>query len=216
MALAATLCPYCNNHAHMSVRWGQVYQNATRVRIAATCDNCDKLVVAEGAGRELSGYGGIGATTDISVVRSSIPRVAGFEWLPLAGKSPNVEDVPPSVERAAKEAYSNFSISNYMSSILMARTVIEATAKAKDITTGSLAMKIDQLRDQQYIRPAIALQAHQVRFFGNDMAHGDIDDLPSGADAEEILALMGEVLAEVFQGPARLERLRTRREGAAE
>ncbi|NQX29857.1 DUF4145 domain-containing protein [Microbacteriaceae bacterium VKM Ac-2854] len=138
-------------------------------------------------------------------------REKELEWWPKVGVSPEVEDVPPSIARAAREAYSSASVGNFMAAILMARTVVEATAKANEIATGTLASKINQMKDRSLIRPAIAEQAHEVRFMGNDMAHGDIDAAPDAIDAEEILALMGEVLTEVFQGPARLARIRARR-----
>ena len=126
-----------------------------------------------------------------------------------------MEDVPPHIAKAAREAYSSASIGNHMAAILKARTEVEATAKAKEISKGSLYDKINAMRDAQLIRPAIAEQAHEVRFAGNDMAHGDIDFAPDATDSEEILALMGEVLSEVFQGPARLARIRAKRgEGA--
>jgi hypothetical protein len=98
-----------------------------------------------------------------------------------------------------------------MAAILMARTVVEATAKNKGITTGTLAAKINAMKDAGLIRPAIAEQAHEVRFAGNDMAHGDIEAPVEETDSEELLALMAEVLSEVFQGPARLERIRAKR-----
>lgn len=131
-----------------------------------------------------------------------------IEWWPKTGETPEVIDVPESISRAAKEAYSSASVGT---AILMARTVVEATAKNKGILKGSLATKINQLAAHSYVRPAISEQAHEVRFAGNDMAHGDIDVEPDATDSEEILALMAEVLAEVFQGPARLERIRNKR-----
>ena len=97
---------------------------------------------------------------------------------------------------------------NLMASILMAPTAVEATAKAKGIVDGTLASKINALKCADLIRPAIAELTHEVRFAGNDMAHGDINVVPDETDVEEVLALMAEVLREVFQGPASLERIR--------
>jgi hypothetical protein len=182
------------------------------VRFVATCDNCSRLIIGEGIGVSVPAWNGARESFESAHVREAAASAASISWLPLAAHSPTIEDVPPSIEYAAKEAYSGWVIGNHMSAILMARTVIEATAKAKNIKSGALAVKIDLLRDGQFIRPAIAEQAHQIRFFGNEMAHGDIDDIPTTEDAEEILALMAEVLAEVFQGPARLQRLQKRRE----
>jgi hypothetical protein len=182
------------------------------VRFVATCDNCSRLLIAEGTGVSVPAWNGARESFDTGHVREAAESATAISWLPLAAHSPTINDVPSSIEHAAKEAYSGWVIGNHMSAILMARTVIEATAKAKKINSGTLATKIDLLRDGQWIRPAIAEQAHQIRFFGNEMAHGDIDDRPTAEDAEEILALMAEVLAEVFQGPARLQRLQKRRE----
>ena len=216
MAETATLCPYCHRHSHCTIQWGFVYHEAQKLRLAATCDNCKRLVVAEGIGSHITGDLGPRETNDPGWVRIAADNVRELSWLPLAAESPDIPDVPESIARAAKEAYSNSTIGNHMSAILMARTVIEASAKAKGIVMGSLAAKINQLRDDQLIRPAIADQAHEVRFFGNDMAHGDIEDAPAPEDAEEVLALMAEVLAEVFQGPARMQRLKAKREAATQ
>jgi hypothetical protein len=155
-------------------------------------------------------------STDLNHVRTSLKgHEDTLEWWPKIGVVPSVDDVPPHITNAAREAYSSASVGNHMASILMARTVVEATAKAKGIKSGTLAHKINALREQQLIRPSIAEQAHEIRFMGNDMAHGDIDDQPTALDSEETLALMAEVLSEVFQGPAKLARLRGRRTGGA-
>jgi len=156
------------------------------------------------------------ATEDLTLVRKSVGlSVNNLEWWPKIGQAPKVPDVPESIARAAKEAHSSASVGNHMAAILMARTVVEATAKNRGITSGQLVKKIDAMKDANLIRPAIAEQAHEVRFAGNDMAHGDIDVAPEAADSEEILALMNQVLSEVFQGPALMERLRAKRTGAA-
>lgn len=94
-----------------------------------------------------------------------------------------------------------------MSAILMARTVVEATAKDKGIKTGSLVAKIDELARQGFIRPSTKDAAHEIRHFGNDMAHGDIEEVPDSEDVQDVLVLMDEILSEVFQGPARTARL---------
>lgn len=208
--MASTLCPYCSKFAHLTIRWGLLHHSDTQVRAAATCDNCFRLVVSEGRGKNLGGTSH--DSEDLGRIRTAIASAAEtLQWLPLAAEAPAVEDVPEAIARAAKEAYSSASVGNYMAAILMARTVIEASAKDRGITSGNLKTKIDAMKDADLIRPAMAAQAHEVRFAGNDMAHGDIDIAPDAIDAEEILALMGSVLAEVFQDPARLERIRAKR-----
>jgi len=211
--MPSTLCPFCEVQSHVTVRWGHVYQLGWRVRFAATCDNCKSISVADGRppSRHVTSD-----TTDNSLVLRTIASIPqqDLEWWPKVGQAPEVADVPEAISRAAKEAYSSASVGNHMAAILMARTVVEATAKSSGISSGVLSAKINAMKEKNLIRPAIAEQAHEVRFAGNDMAHGDIDVAPNATDSEEILALMGEVLSEVFQGPARLERIRAKRRGA--
>lgn len=87
---------------------------------------------------------------------------------------------------------------------MLARAVIEATAKDKDITTGNLKDKIDALAAAQLIRPHITEIAHGVRLFGNDMAHGDFVEPVSTQESDLVIELMGEILNEVYQSPAKL------------
>lgn len=203
------MCPFCEVMSHFTVRWGRVPANSRQVRFAATCDNCEMPSSGKGlATAAVHPY----TTEDVTLVRKSIGLSAeSLEWWPKIGQAPEVPDVPESIARAAKEAHSSASVGNHMAAILMARTVVEATAKNQGITSGQLVKKIDAMKDANLIRPAIAEQAHEVRFAGNDMAHGDIDIAPESADSEEILALMDQVLSEVFQGPALMQRLRAKR-----
>lgn len=55
---------------------------------------------------------------------------------------------------------------------MLARAVIEATAKAKEITTGTLYKKIEKMHEQGLLSELVRDQAHEVRYLGNDMAHG--------------------------------------------
>lgn len=90
--------------------------------------------------------------------------------------------------------------------------MVEATAKHQGITKGSLQDKIDGLATAGKIRPDTQDAAHEVRLDGNAIAHGDLATSPPDiAEAEEIVALMDEVLEEVFEGPARVARARANR-----
>ena len=210
--MPSTTCPSCERFANMTVQWGQVDDSKAEVRFAATCDYCGNLSTA--LGKEVAGGHG-GVTTDLTYVRRTAAIAEAkesLEWWPKVGVAPAIVDVPQAIARAAREAYSSASVGNHMAAILMARTVVEATAKDKGINTGSLSSKINAMREAGLIRPAIAEQAHEVRFAGNDMAHGDIEAEVDATDSEELLALMAETLSEVFQGPARLERIRAKRQ----
>ncbi|MGJ0390531.1 DUF4145 domain-containing protein [Microbacterium sp. CGR1] len=172
---------------------------------AFLCDNCARMSVAFG---ELPN----------DVHPSNTPEIFGrtaLTWHPLKAQTPSFSDVPEHIEQAAKEAHVAFAVGAPMAAILMARTVVEASAKAKGITSGRLVQKIDALAEQDFIRGSTKDAAHEIRHFGNDMAHGDIEAAPSKDDAAEVLALMDEVLNEVFQGPARTARIRARRESPA-
>jgi hypothetical protein len=132
-----------------------------------------------------------------------------IRWMPLPGTQgrESFVDVPPSVADAAAEAVLCLQEGAVRGSILLARAVIEATAKDKGVTSGGLAQKIDQLHQRGYIRTYLRDGAHEVRYTGNDMAHGDFPPAVSRKDAEVLLQLMREVLMEVYQDPVRRERL---------
>jgi hypothetical protein len=127
----------------------------------------------------------------------------------VGGKS--FPDVPQHIGDAADEAYRCYSIHAYRASTLLARSVIEATAKDVGVMNGQLFNKIEELHNQGHIREFVRDGAHEVRHLGNDMAHGDFVDPIDEEDAELVLSLMDEVLQEIFQAPARVNAARARR-----
>ena len=195
----------------MTVMWAEMKDMGTspvgvhiyRAQGVAKCDHCGRASV----GVTLSANQSAGHSSDFLATAPDDSIV----WFPRVGLAPEFPDVPAHVERAAKEAHAAESIKSFMSAILMARTVVEATAKEKGITKGNLLSKIDELAGQGIIRNDTKDAAHEIRHLGNDMAHGDISDVPNAEDVADVLALMDEVLNEVFQGPAKTARLRARR-----
>lgn len=209
--MPSTTCAYCKRFSNFTIRWGEVLEGGHRVRFAAKCDYCTMPSLGTGWSEDIM----VGSDVeDASYVRSTLKLMneAELAWTPQIGVAPEVHDVPDHIARAAKEAYSSRSVGNNMAAVLMARTVVEATAKEKQIGGKNLAAKINGMRDADLIRPDIADLAHEIRFAGNDMAHGDIDVPIDETDSEEILALMAEVLSEVFQGPARVARVKAKRQ----
>lgn len=189
----------------MTERWSNfapVSSNLTYLQGAATCDQCNRLSVGS---RPLTG------DESRTEADKKFNGSTELRWHPLKIVVPDFPDVPEHIARAAKEAHEADSINARMAAILMARTVVEATAKDRGITKGSLVAKIDDLATQGFIRESTKDAAHEIRHFGNDMAHGDISDLPDADDVADVLALMDEVLNEVFQGPARTARVKARR-----
>jgi hypothetical protein len=133
------------------------------------------------------------------------------QWYPVDTRGKRYLDVPAGIAAAASEAHSCLAVEAYRGAVLLARSVIEATAKDKGITTGRLVAKIDKMYEQRLIREDIRDGAHEVRYLANDAAHGDFAEPVPQTDAELILTLMDEVLEEVYQSPARVARRRTAR-----
>ncbi len=135
-----------------------------------------------------------------------------LEWLPPKALDKEFLDVPPAIAAAASEVHSCLSIHASRAAIAVARAVVEATAKDKGITGGSLQQKIDKLAGQGLIRDHTRQAAHELRLDGNSIAHGDLaTQPPDSTEAEEIVALMDELLEEVYQQPARVARVRQSR-----
>lgn len=94
----------------------------------------------------------------------------------------------------------------------LARSVVEAVAKEKGITRGPLSEKIDALKGQGHISEAMREAAHEVRFAGNEAAHGDlVAERLRIADAGAIVELMDSMLERVYQEPAKVARIRESR-----
>lgn len=129
-------------------------------------------------------------------------------WRPAATETRDYPDVPEHIAGAAKEAYECNSNQHYRAAIMVARAVIEATAKDKEIVNGQLYDKIEALADAGLIRALIKDAAHGVRELGNDMAHGDFVDPITASEADLVIHLMGEILNDVYQSPAKVEQAR--------
>lgn len=185
----------------LDVGYGPQYPNEPVIRQQAyTCDNCSRLSVMTYTLRP----------------RNVFDRNDDFttttEWVPAHGARREFPDVPEHIAAAATEATLCLSLEAFRAVGSLARAVIEATAKEKGITSGSLWTKIDAMYDAHLIREHIKEAAHEVRYFGNDMAHGDFVNPVTKEEAAEAVELMAEVLHEVFQSPARVARVREARE----
>ena len=138
--------------------------------------------------------------------------VAG--WYP---KEPLVkaypEFVPASIASVAAEAHACLSVQSFRGAVALARAVVEATAKEKGITRNGIQTKIDELFAQGLIYEHVKDAAHEVRFAGNEVAHGDLVDEPiSSGEAAAILELMDMVLDGVFIAPGKTAAQAARRQ----
>ena len=212
--MAQALCGRCKRRVHMTSRWGHsVFSssdagNGQYIEGAFTCDNCGRLSIGTAPASMTF------SPPDASQADRILSQDVGTHWLPRASEGRDFPDVPQHIAETATEATECFSIGAYRAAVLLARTVLEASAKAKGVTSGPLVAKITQMRDANFIRPDIADAAHEIRLGGNDVAHGDVVESLTPEEADEVLELMSEVLAEVFQGPARLAARKAKREAA--
>jgi len=196
--MVAFVCPHCHVAAHFTHKWSErQYGDAdaeveTLTAFAWLCDNCLEPVcgVFPEGGRE----------GDETVWPETIHRK-------------DYPDVPEAIASAGSEAHQALGAKAPRAAVAMARAVVEATAKDKGITINGIHGKIEQLAAQGHIDEDTKEAAHEVRLWGNEVAHGDLVDEPfSVADATEIVDLMDVILERVYQVPARVARIRASRE----
>ncbi|MFH8495189.1 DUF4145 domain-containing protein [Streptomyces coeruleorubidus] len=209
--MASTTCGWCGRLAHMRPVGGAevVPDQDSHLNVgfeAYRCANCRRLVLAYG-------WTDFKRTNDWDDAPSDLwdhPQAQQPRWLPPAKSNRTFPDVPVAIESLAVEAHDCLSIKADRAAVALARAVVEASAKEKGVTRGSLIAKIDELHQLGLLRGHIKEAAHEVRFGGNEVAHGDLTPVDHEA-AEEILTLMDEVLNDLFQSPARVARARQRR-----
>lgn len=126
-----------------------------------------------------------------------VARGDELRWRPSATDTHSYPDVPPQIAEAATEAYECQTCEHYRGAIMLARAVIEATAKDKGITSGTLYNKIEAMATGGLIRAMIKNAAHGVRELGNEMAHGDFVDPVSAEESQLVIRLMGEILNDI-------------------
>jgi hypothetical protein len=79
--------------------------------------------------------------------------------------------------------------------VAVARAVIEAVAKDHGMTKGDLKSKIEWLYEDGHITKTLHDVATEIRFAGNEAAHGDLVAEPLGIeDATEIVGPLDLVL----------------------
>jgi hypothetical protein len=120
-------------------------------------------------------------------------------------------EVPTAIAATASEACIALGVGALRGSVMLARAVVEATCKDRGITSGTLVAKIDGLHQQAFISVLVRDEAHEIRHAGNDMAHGDLEASIDMEDAADMLALMENVIQEVYVRPAQLGKRQARR-----
>lgn len=218
--MASRICGWCGRLVHIQRHGSAVLSSPTDDQLdpddvtitgAYRCAHCGRMSLAyldSSASRLYS--------SDDRALFGELEESDRTRWLPRRGSAPTYPDVPEHIASAAVEAHECHSIGAHRSTVQMARAVIEATAKAKGITTGPLIAKIDQLDAQRIIRPTVAAGCHEVRHLGNDVAHGDFLTAVTAEEADEVMVLMDILLDDVFQAEARVSRMMTARQARSQ
>lgn len=217
--MLAGTCAFCGNQTHFTARVGRALSSVTHggdtplsVEIAATCDACHRFNVARGVSKtHRPNRVSEGAILDSTGAVREGEAMTVESWSPPPMRPVDTAFIPPAVAAFFKEAHDAFSIGAYRGVLLLVRSVIEATAKDRKITEGSLLQKINKLDEEGHIRSGTKDMAHALRILGNDMAHGDIDDVPSQEDADDALTIARFVLDDVYVADARRADMLARR-----
>lgn len=169
----------------------------TRIYGMFSCDNCEVPSVG------LRSFDIFGSGGQPNVVLEANVNM----WLPHRAAGKVYGDVPGEIADIANEAHMCASIDAHRAAIICARAALEAVCKNKGATSGTLFEKIGLLHKDSLITDAENEEAHAIRSFGNDMAHGDLDteNPVTSEDVEEVLGYMASVLETIYQGPARVE-----------
>ncbi|MFE2944901.1 DUF4145 domain-containing protein [Streptomyces sp. NPDC059255] len=205
--MASTVCGWCGRLTHMTISSSVVQlpdeiDSGTEHKNYMAAFRCD----SEQCGRLSLGMALLyRASGQPATLQSALSERPNLSWTPRRVRRPSFPDVPDQIAETAAEAHACLSVDAYRGAVALARAVVEATAKEKGITSGPLVKKIDALHAAGHIREITREVAHEIREGGNEIAHGDLADEPMPAeDAEAIVALMDEILEEVYQGPARM------------
>lgn len=213
-------CAFCGNQTHFTARVGRVTEETGResydyrMEIAATCDACQRfntVIGTRAAGRRLELGSLLGAGAAVTEGEDMIHE----SWSPPPMRPVDTSFIPVGVAGYFKEAHDAFSVGAYRAVLLLVRSVIEATAKDRGIESGSLVQKINKLDEEGHIRRGTKDMAHALRILGNDMAHGDIGDVPTQEDADDALTIARFVLDDVYVADARRVDMLERRKPVA-
>lgn len=218
-------CAFCGNQTHFTARTGRTWSAAPygtnidlKVEVSATCDACHRFNTAFGTStRTRDSASVVGEIFDAhrAILEGEAMQVES--WSPPPMIPVDVSFIPEGVAGYFKEAHDAFSVGAHRAVLLLVRSVIEATAKDRGVDTGTLVQKINKLGEQGDIRRGTKDMAHALRILGNDMAHGDIDEVPNHDDANDALTIARFVLDDVYVADARrIDILERRRPPATE
>ncbi len=204
--MASRVCWNCGIAAHHT----PCTEQATRADdgrwfLACTCDNCRTMSIATANIAHLADDHRSTAKSQMSGNKTTLA------WYPQHTLGRRFEHVPDTIAAAASEVWACYSVAQYRAATIMARATVEAICKDQGAATGNLQAKIEHLYEQEVISRGAKDAAHEIRFLGNDMAHGDFVTAIDEEEAADILNFLEVLLEEIYQRPAQLNAHRQRR-----
>ncbi len=188
--MVSLVCPHCGDRCHFEHRWTlSSYPSEFSTPSIFTCDGCGRPIAA------------------MTNFENEIE-----EYWPTKVKK-DFPDVPTPIATTASEAHICLGAGSPRGAVALARAVVESVANDKGIRRGTPQSKIDELHRRNYISDDMKDAAHEIRFAGNEAAHSDVvAELLTIEDADQIVSLMDNILEHIYQRPARVARIRERRE----
>ena len=211
-------CAFCGNQTHLTPKYGFVVERIEgsnyrhMIEVAAQCDACSRINVARGVAPPNNQWRSPLGEVDVNL-KAWAENMTDTTWSPPSMVQADTEYLPLEIAGFYQEAQDAFSIGAFRAVLLLARSVIEATAKVNGSAGGNLFSKIDSMHTEGLIRPGTRKVAHALRVLGNDMAHGDLGGEPTLEDAEDVLKLLRMVLDDVYVGEAMTNDILSRRAG---
>jgi hypothetical protein len=128
----------------------------------------------------------------------------GVHWWPLPGTTAHPA-VPAEIASAFGEAQLTLSANCPRASAVMARRTLEAIAEDKGQASGTLAQRLERLKQSGLLHPTLADWATEVRLIGNKGAHFDPLHDVSRDDAAQLVKFTGELLRFLYILPSELD-----------
>lgn len=206
-------CPMCNAISSFTIAWSGQLPDRSPLRYQPTGN-----VLRDLDSRSITAVEVVALRCSNDVCGAVIGGVRGSSgqilrhWPVKMVERKVFPDVPDHIAQAASEAHLVHDHGAHRAAAVLARAVVEATAKEKGYAENGIRTKIDEMYRDRVLREHIKDAAHEVRHLGNEMAHGDFVDAVLPEESAVVLQLMDEVLDEVFQSPARVKRVREARE----
>ncbi|RKR89937.1 uncharacterized protein DUF4145 [Micromonospora pisi] len=190
------VCTSCRNAtSSVPAGWIGEDEDPTIGYALIECSHCHRLMVIQ----EFNEWNGQ------DLVSSGAPVVI---W-PVRDTQLSVE-IPDPARKSFEEARACHHAGQFTAAALMVRRTLEAVCIDKGATTGSLQVKLNELKSKGIIEGKLTDWSHDLRALGNEAAH-DTTIFISAADAQDALELAEALLNYVYVLNAKYNAFKARR-----